>query len=78
MEASILDLRYKMKEVLRALARNELVKIYYHGKLKGTIYPSKNKNHKKVKDHPFCGMIQYEEESVEQTMNRLRDGRYAV
>ena len=30
MEASIVDLRYKMKGVLQALERNECVNIYYH------------------------------------------------
>ena len=32
MKASIVDLRYKMKEVLAALKRNETVHILYHGK----------------------------------------------
>lgn len=49
MEASIVDLRYKMKDVLQSLDRNENVKIYYHGKLKGIIYPSKKKWIKRVK-----------------------------
>ena len=47
MEASIVDLRYKMKEVLQSLDRNETVKIYYHGKLKGIIQPVKTKQKNK-------------------------------
>lgn len=35
MQASILDLRYRMKEILQALERNETVEILYHGKRKG-------------------------------------------
>ena len=39
MQASILDLRYRMKEILQALERNETVEILYHGKRKGIIIP---------------------------------------
>ncbi len=35
MEASVVDLRYKMKEVLEALERRETVRLLYHGKVKG-------------------------------------------
>jgi hypothetical protein len=34
MEASVLDLRYRMDEVLKALDRREKVIILYHGKVK--------------------------------------------
>lgn len=78
MEASILDLRYKMKDVLRSLERNELVKIYYHGKLKGTIHPIKEKSKKKVKDSPFFGMLSHEQKSVEEAMEELRVSRRAI
>ena len=37
MKATVVDLRYRMKEVLKALDRNEDVKILYHGKTKGVI-----------------------------------------
>ena len=40
MKATIVDLRYRMKDVLRALDRREDVSILYHGKLKGTIRPN--------------------------------------
>ena len=56
MKASVVDLRYKMKDVLRALDRNEKVTILYHGKAKGIITPANNEKYKKVKDHPFFGM----------------------
>ncbi len=79
MEASIVDLRYKMKEILQALDRNETVKIYYHGKLKGTIQPAKikneQKNKKRVQNHPFFGMLTDEPGNVEELMNQLRGAR---
>jgi antitoxin (DNA-binding transcriptional repressor) of toxin-antitoxin stability system len=40
MQASVGDLRYRMKDVLRALERRETVTILYHGKVKGTIVPA--------------------------------------
>ncbi|MFP4014670.1 MAG: type II toxin-antitoxin system Phd/YefM family antitoxin [Chitinispirillaceae bacterium] len=56
MEASVLDLRYRMKEVLRALDRREQVKILYHGKVKGIIVPAAENKAAKVSEHPFFGM----------------------
>ena len=56
MEASVLDLRYKMKTVLEALERREEVRILYHGKIKGTIVPASRKREAKIADHPFFGM----------------------
>jgi antitoxin (DNA-binding transcriptional repressor) of toxin-antitoxin stability system len=77
MEASIVDLRYKMKGVLQSLKRNEEVKIYYHNTLIGTIVPkTSTQTKKKVKEHPFFGMHSEERESVEEQMQRLRGGRY--
>lgn len=79
MEASIVDLRYKMKEVLQSLDRNEAVKIYYHGKLRGVIQPAKIKNvkkPKKVQDHPFFGILTDEPGNADEIMNQLRGDRY--
>jgi len=57
MEASIVDLRYKVKDVLKALNRNETVKIFYRGKMCGTIIPAQHsKKKQKVEEHPFFGM----------------------
>lgn len=75
MEASIVDLRYKMNDVLKALERKERVKILYHGKVKGVIVPSKQTVPKKVKDHLFFGMTRNERESVQVHMSRLRASR---
>jgi hypothetical protein len=78
MEASIVDLRYHMKNVLLSLQRNEEVKIYYHKKWIGTIIPKRSKHVKKnIKDHPFFGMHADAKESVESEMDDLRGGRYS-
>ncbi len=76
MKASIIDLRYKMKDVLKALDRKEEVTILYHGKVKGVIVPVKNKKKKKVKDHPFFGMLKSSDISVSEKMQNLRGPRY--
>ena len=76
MEASIIDLRYKMKDVLEALDRREAVKILYHGKVKGTIVPVSGGQKARMTDHPFFGMRRDEEESVAEIIERLRKGRY--
>ena len=78
MKASVVDLRYKMNEVLKALARNEKVKILYHGKVKGIINPIRNEGDKKVQDHPFFGMSKDIKISVSEEMNKLRGPRYNV
>ncbi len=39
MNASIVDLRYKMKDVLRAIDRGETVTVLYRGKAKAKLMP---------------------------------------
>ena len=73
MEASILDLRYKMKEVQLALKRNELVKITYHGAI-GTIHPAQHDQSNQVANHPYFGMTTASTD-VDQIMETLRGGR---
>ncbi len=75
MEASIVDLRYKMKDVLKALERNEEVTILYRGKQKGTIVPARRSRPRKVEEHPFFGMRAEKEKTVEEEMDELRGGR---
>ncbi|MGR3177251.1 MAG: type II toxin-antitoxin system Phd/YefM family antitoxin [Candidatus Anammoxibacter sp.] len=76
MEASVIDLRYNMKEVIKALDRNEEVKVLYHGKIKGVIMPTNLKIVKGVKKHPFFGMLKDENRKVGEIMNVLRRKRY--
>ncbi|MBN2364692.1 MAG: type II toxin-antitoxin system Phd/YefM family antitoxin [Calditrichaeota bacterium] len=76
MKASVVDLRYKMNEVLKALDRNEKIKILYHGKIRGIISPAPTSDKGKVKDHPFFGMSVNETIPVNQVMEDLRGSRY--
>lgn len=75
MRASILDLRYHMNEVLKALDRNEEVEVLYHGKTKGIIKPVFTKNTVSSKDHPYFGMSK-SKQPVSKIMQQLRSGRY--
>jgi hypothetical protein len=76
MKASVVDMRYKMNEVLSALERNESVEILYHGRTKGIIKPVRTKVALKVKEHAFFGMYKTVSESVDDTMEKLRGRRY--
>lgn len=78
MEASILDLRYHMKKVLQALARNKEIKIFYHGKLKGVLTPIRTSSKIRAADHPFFGMHKDEKESVDEMMTKLRGSKQFV
>jgi len=75
MKASVVDLRYRMSEILKALDRNEDVSILCRGKLKGVIKAVRKKSERKVSDHPFFDMYK-DGGSVEGLMDRLRGGRY--
>jgi len=75
MEASIVDLRYKTKEVLLALERNEEVHIRYRGKLKGRILPARQSTHPvQMSQHPFFGSAK-DGIPVEEVINALREKR---
>jgi hypothetical protein len=77
MKATIVDLRYKMKDVLMALDRNEKVTVLYRGKVKGVLVPSGEKKKMKISDHPFFSMSsQVSNKSVLDEMADLREGRY--
>ena len=79
MDASIVDLRYKMRNVLRALQRREKINILYHGKLKGVLFPVETENRQSkipVEKHPFFGMSKSYKESVEMAINQIRRTRY--
>ncbi|MFH0921030.1 MAG: type II toxin-antitoxin system Phd/YefM family antitoxin [Fibrobacterota bacterium] len=76
MDASVLDLRYKTREVLKALGRNEEVTLFYRGVKKGVIIPvaqtAKRKRSGKI---PGVGMWKGMTEPVSEMMARLRKGR---
>ncbi len=76
MKATVLDLRYHMKKVLKALDRRERVTLLYHGKVKGTIIPAHGKRNMKVEEHPLFGLTAQEEKAVAQQMDELRRSRF--
>ncbi len=76
MKASIVDLRYKTNEILKALDRNESVTVLYHGKIKGVIKPARGKSVLKIKDHPFFGMTENSAPTVLEELANLRKPRH--
>jgi hypothetical protein len=76
MKASVVDLRYKMNEVLKALDRRERVAITHHGKVKGIIEPVRSEATMKVEEHPFFNMIAENVGTVAEQMDKLRGSRY--
>ena len=76
MKASVVDLRYKMNEVLKALDRRERVTITHHGRVKGIIDPVRSKAAMKVEEHPFFNMAADDAITVTEQMDRLRAPRY--
>jgi hypothetical protein len=79
MKASILDLRRRMKQVLKALDHNEPVKITYRGKEKGIIYPVGGSSSKdmRVAEHPAFGMWKKRADikEVDKAVRKIRKGR---
>lgn len=76
MKASVVDLRYKMNSVLKALERNEQVTISHRGTVKGTIIPACSGTGLKVEEHPFFGSDTAANDlSVEQVMEQIRKPR---
>jgi len=77
MKASVVDLRYKMNDILKALERNEEVTVLYHGKVKGVIVPAKKEQYKSMVKHPFFGMLSGDnKKTVLDTLSELRKTRY--
>ena len=75
MEATVVDLRYHMNNVLKALERNESVTVLYRGKVKGIIHPERRSVSSKVGEHAFFGS-RISSLPVEQIMGQLRGGRH--
>ena len=75
MNATVIDLRYKMNQVLSALDNREIVNVLYHGKLKGVIMPV-TKNSMLVESHEYFGSNKNSLNSVNDEMINLRGGRY--
>ena len=80
MKASILDLRRRMGDVLRALEKNEPVTILHRGKEKGVIYPSPVRQGRgiAVTQHPAFGMWKDRDDlrDVDRAVRKLRKARH--
>ena len=80
MEATVLDLRKKMKDVLNAIDRNERVILTHRGRPKAWIIPVAEKKHHavKIEDLPAFGMWADREEmkSPSEFVEELRQGRF--
>lgn len=80
MNASVVDIRYKMKEVLKAIRRNEEVRILYHGKPTAVILPLRKRHPAmRAEEHPLFGYLKgiRSRKSVEKIMEKLRGNRYS-
>lgn len=80
MKASIVDLRYRMKDVLKAIDRGEAVAVFYRGKKKAQLVPiSKRKTTKKttLTSHPAFGMWKDREDMKDPVdwVRKIREGR---
>lgn len=82
MQVSVVDLRRKMPEVLRALDRRETVTLLYRGKKKALLIPvgEEKKKPRPVWEHPAFGMWKDRKDmkDVEQYVRRLRKARKNV
>lgn len=80
MKASVVDLRYRMRDVLKALRRNESVEILYHGKTAGIITPPRHSSKiKEIRKHQFFGMhkdLGSTVADIKKVMDELRGARY--
>lgn len=74
MKATVVDLRYRMNDVLKALDRNEDVNILYRGRTKGVLTAEVRRSAGRVCDHPFFDMRRGKG-PVAAEMDRLRAGR---
>jgi hypothetical protein len=79
MKASILDLRRRMRDVLRALERNEPVTILHRGREKGILLPADARKPPTiaVSSHASFGMWKDREDlkDVDSHVRSLRKGR---
>jgi antitoxin (DNA-binding transcriptional repressor) of toxin-antitoxin stability system len=82
MDATIVDLRYRMKEVLRAIDRGETVTVLYRGKAKAKLTPVSAAPHDprpKTMDQPLFGLWRGREDMSDPAsyIRNLRRSRYA-
>ena len=83
MNATIVDLRYNMKHVLRAIDRGETVTVLYRGKERARltpIAPATGSPAPKAKDQPLFGLWKDREDMTDPAsyLRRLRPPRAAA
>ena len=78
MKATIVDLRYRMKDVLSAVERGESVTVLYRGKPKARILPIAQKSGAKLADAEVFGMWKDRKDlrNVPGYVRKLRQGRF--
>lgn len=77
MQASIVDLRYKMADIKKAIANNEVIAVTDHGLIIADIFPRSNTQRHQAEEQPFFGMLKdHDDMSVDALMDKLRGSRY--
>ena len=78
MKASVVDLRYRMKDVLNALDRGETVTVLYRGKEKARLTPVAGQKKGRLASHPAFGMWKDRADlkDVPAYVRHLRRGRF--
>lgn len=76
MQASIVDLRYHMSEIKKAIGNNQIISITDRGKIIADIFPRENTKKILAEEHPFFSSTREDTQSVTEVMTALRKGRY--
>jgi antitoxin (DNA-binding transcriptional repressor) of toxin-antitoxin stability system len=79
MKANIVDLRYRMKDVLRAIDRGETVTVLYRGKERARLMPiAARKRKASVGDDPAFGMWADREDMADPAayVRKIREPRF--
>lgn len=74
MRATVVDMRYHMNDVLKALDRHEQVSVLFRGRVKGILRSADVPVGSSVKAHPFFGS-DTGRRPVAKIMDDLRGGR---
>ncbi len=79
MQASVVDLRYKTKDILACLRRKQKVELTCRGKIEGIIVPvTEPSDRPPMSSHPAVGMWKDQAEPVPAMVKRLREPRFHV
>jgi len=78
-KATILDLRYRTKDVLKAVERGETITVLHRGKVKASIVPAPAKARRPLRQDPAFGMWKGRKDlaNVTRFVRDLRRGRFS-